>query len=241
MSISRRIALQILACAIGLLAPLGMSQANSLVTSMIPGLAGQSLTIANDTVVLDVAERKKQPERIKKRRRQKTQNKQERLRTKMQRREEVKRRRLERRKKRGEGEITRKQRRKLQQRSKQERRKLRQQRRRAERKNRRRRSRPKFYFDIYPGYRDPGFFGHYYDQRYRYDPYVYEPYYDGPRYGARLTCKQARRIIRRKGYSRLRRRDCTGTVYRFRARRHGRRYDIRISAYTGAILSVRRY
>ena len=85
----------------------------------------------------------------------------------------------------------------------------------------------------------PPFFG--------YDPYYYDPYYDpyyAPRrryYRSRISCKRARNLVRRRGYHRLRAYDCRGKVYGFYARRGGKRYKVRVSAYTGRILSVRRY
>lgn len=78
---------------------------------------------------------------------------------------------------------------------------------------------------------------------YGYDPYYYDPYYVPRRryYRSRISCKRARTLVRRRGYRRLKAYDCRGKVYGFYARRGGKRYKVRVSAYTGRILSSRRY
>ncbi|NNE21736.1 MAG: hypothetical protein HKN11_03925 [Rhizobiales bacterium] len=96
---------------------------------------------------------------------------------------------------------------------------------------RRRHSGPKIRVDIYTGYYDP----------YHYSPHYNDPYYYGPPYRSRLICKRARRIVRRHGYHRVRAYDCRGKVYGFIGYFKGKRYKIRVSAYSGAILSRRRY
>lgn len=103
--------------------------------------------------------------------------------------------------------------------------------RRFHRHYKRRHSGPKIYLDINPGYYDPFY----------YTPRYYDPYYDGPPYRTRLSCDRARRIVRRHGYRRVRTNDCRGKVYGFTGYFQGRRYKIRVSAYSGAILSRRRY
>jgi len=96
---------------------------------------------------------------------------------------------------------------------------------------RRRHSGPKIHVDIYTGYYDP----------YHYSPHYYDPYYYGPPYRSRLSCKRVRRIVARHGYHRLRAYDCRGKVYGFIGFFKGKRYKIRVSAYSGLILSRRRY
>jgi hypothetical protein len=96
---------------------------------------------------------------------------------------------------------------------------------------RRKHNRPKLRIDIYPPYYDP----------YYYNPYYRDPYYYGPTYRHRISCDRARRILRSHGYRRIRAYDCKGRVYGFRAVYNGRRYKLRVSAYSGEILSRRRY
>lgn len=228
MKVCQKIALQVLAGAFGLLALLATSQAGSLVTSMTPGLPDHVATTAGGPQVLNIAEKRRRTDGLKRRRPERTRKSPP---------DFLKQQRTQRRKRRPDSETLRKQRRQTDR----PRRRLRTDRRRTDRKTRQRRRRPPIQFDIYPRYRDPGYFGPYYDWPYYRDPYYDGPYYDGPRYGYRLTCDRARRIIIERGYRRVRARDCRGRVYRFRARYKGRRYEIRISAYTGAILSVRRY
>lgn len=103
--------------------------------------------------------------------------------------------------------------------------------RRFHRHYRRRHSGPRIYFDFYPGYYDP----------YHYSPHHYDPYYYGPPYRSRISCKRARRLVRRHGYHRVRAYDCRGKVYGFIGYYNGKRYKIRVSAYSGVILSRRRY
>ena len=96
---------------------------------------------------------------------------------------------------------------------------------------RRRHSGPKIQVDIYTGYYDP----------YHYSPYHYDPYYYGPPYRSRLSCKRVRRIVARHGYHRVRAYDCRGKVYGFTGYFNGKSYKIRVSAYSGLILSRRRH
>lgn len=103
--------------------------------------------------------------------------------------------------------------------------------RRFHRHYRRRHSGPKIYFDFYSGYYDP----------YHYSPHYYDPYYNGPPYRSRLSCKRARRVVRRHGYHRVKAYDCRGKVYGFIGYYNGKRYKVRVSAYSGLILSRRRY
>ena len=67
------------------------------------------------------------------------------------------------------------------------------------------------------------------------------PYYYDYDYVRRLSCSLAAQFLRDRGYRNVRAYDCRGSVYGFRARRSGRRYTIRVSAYSGAILSRNRY
>jgi hypothetical protein len=77
----------------------------------------------------------------------------------------------------------------------------------------------------------------YYGPRYRY----YRPrYYQEPRYVERLTCREARRELRARGYRDIAVRDCNGRQYSFNATRRGRDVRITMSSRSGEIISVRR-
>jgi hypothetical protein len=82
-------------------------------------------------------------------------------------------------------------------------------------------------YGIYDG--DDGF----YRRRYR-------PRYDDhdDDYG-RLSCGEARRILRRQGWYRLRPDDCSGHRYRFTGWHDGEPFSIRVSARSGRVISVR--
>jgi hypothetical protein len=68
------------------------------------------------------------------------------------------------------------------------------------------------------------------------DPYQNRNYYDD-----RVTCRQARRILRHHyGYHNITTIDCLGDSYKFFAWRHGSRYKIRLNAWTGRITRARR-
>jgi len=105
----------------------------------------------------------------------------------------------------------------------------------------RRRHRDGLYFGTYRYY-DPWFYGPYY-----YAPYHYDPFYDYPYYGytyddaPRLSCKRVRRLLRRQGYRKLRAYDCKGRVYGFYAKYRGKRYKLRVNAYSAHVRSRRRY
>ncbi len=79
-----------------------------------------------------------------------------------------------------------------------------------------------------PGYYNPG----YYQPYYRPVP-VYRP---RPRYVNR--CNRARRIIRNRGYYRIRAIDCSGRRFTFHAKRGGVWYRLRVKARSGHIYKV---
>jgi hypothetical protein len=57
----------------------------------------------------------------------------------------------------------------------------------------------------------------------------------------RLTCRQARRNLRRSyGFRRIRAIECNGNRYTFRARRNGQVWRIKVDAYTGDVIRMRR-
>lgn len=93
--------------------------------------------------------------------------------------------------------------------------------------------------DIHFGFTAPGF-GIYTDRGHRYRHHA--PRYDRRhRYrNARMSCSEARRLVRSHGFRRIRPLDCSGRVYTFRARRHGEAYRIRVNARQHSISRVRR-
>ena len=104
-----------------------------------------------------------------------------------------------------------------------------------------RRHRDGLYIGTYRSY-NPWFYGPYY-----YAPYHYDPFYDYPYYGytyddsPRLSCKRIRRLLGRQGYRKLRAYDCKGRVYGFYAKYRGKKYKLRVNAYTAHVKSKRRY
>ncbi|QPC42191.1 hypothetical protein HW532_05435 [Kaustia mangrovi] len=67
-------------------------------------------------------------------------------------------------------------------------------------------------------------------------PAHYPGYYPAPRPRYRLSCGQARHIVRRHGYHRIRARDCRGKIYGFVARKHHRLYMVKVNARNGRIV-----
>jgi hypothetical protein len=82
-----------------------------------------------------------------------------------------------------------------------------------------------------PGYR-PG--PHFYFWYWPYPPPYYYNYYYPP-YAVRLpmSCSAAKRLLARDGYKRLVTKDCKGKYYEFTGYMKGRKYKIRLNAYTG--------
>lgn len=64
----------------------------------------------------------------------------------------------------------------------------------------------------------------------------YDDYDDD--YG-RLSCGEARRLLRRQGFYWVRPDDCSGRRYRFTGWRDGEPFSIRVSARSGRVVSVR--
>lgn len=85
----------------------------------------------------------------------------------------------------------------------------------------------------------------YYGNGRYYEPYYYAAprrrYYaprPAPRRYGRLSCGEARRIVRNHGYRRVRAIDCSGNRYTFHAMRGGEWYRIRMRSRTGRIYKV---
>ncbi len=57
----------------------------------------------------------------------------------------------------------------------------------------------------------------------------------------RLTCREARRVLRRHyGFRRINAIECNGRRYTFRARRDGDMWRVKVNAYTGEVVRMRR-
>lgn len=74
-----------------------------------------------------------------------------------------------------------------------------------------------------PIYSDPGY----------YRPPIYEGSY-------RVSCREARRIVRSEGFRDVRAVDCEGRSYQFEARRKGRAFLVVVSSRSGDIIDVSR-
>jgi hypothetical protein len=57
----------------------------------------------------------------------------------------------------------------------------------------------------------------------------------------RVSCRQARRMLRYRGWRRVRAEDCSGRRYTFIGWRRGDFYSIRVSARSGRVISVSPY
>lgn len=69
--------------------------------------------------------------------------------------------------------------------------------------------------------------------------YSHHPYYDDDYYAQRpygkLSCWQAKRLVRDRGFHRVRTIECNGRVYTFEAVRRGRIVLVNVNARTGAV------
>jgi hypothetical protein len=59
-------------------------------------------------------------------------------------------------------------------------------------------------------------------------------WYD-PRYNRRLSCNEARREVRQRGFRNVSRVECNGRTYTFRATRNGNRHIVYVNSRTGAV------
>ena len=66
------------------------------------------------------------------------------------------------------------------------------------------------------------------------DPYGDDDDYRYRRRG-RLSCGEARGLIRDRGYRRIETIRCRGRIYTFEASRRGNRYILKVNAFTGAV------
>lgn len=58
--------------------------------------------------------------------------------------------------------------------------------------------------------------------------------------GHAITCRDGERILRNRGFRDIRRVDCRGRFFVYRARRGGDRFEITINARNGRVVDVRR-
>jgi hypothetical protein len=75
----------------------------------------------------------------------------------------------------------------------------------------------------------------YYDGRgwYQYQPNYWYQYQ--PRYRGRLSCNEARRIVRQNGFRNVVTRECQGRTYTFTATRRGHQILVFVNSRTGAV------
>lgn len=84
-------------------------------------------------------------------------------------------------------------------------------------------------YQVGPGWR-------YYNGYGWYDYGRYGNFRPDPYYNAKLTCRQAARIVDRNGYDNVDAKDCSGRTYSFRATtRKGKRVNVYVNAYNGNI------
>ena len=93
-----------------------------------------------------------------------------------------------------------------------------------------------FHFGVGTPYYGHGYYGgHGYHRGPVY--YGHSTYAPRPRY--RVSCRQARHILRDRGFHRIRVRNCQGRRYVFKARRGGDWWVIKVSSRSGRILKAR--
>ena len=58
--------------------------------------------------------------------------------------------------------------------------------------------------------------------------------------GRAITCRDGERILRNRGFRDIRRVDCRGRFFVYRARRGAGRFEIAVSAHNGRVVDLRR-
>lgn len=58
--------------------------------------------------------------------------------------------------------------------------------------------------------------------------------------GRAISCAEGERILRRRGFRDVRRVDCRGRFFVYRAWRDGRRFEIAVSRHNGRVVDMRR-
>ena len=94
-----------------------------------------------------------------------------------------------------------------------------------------------------PYYRDP-----YYRPRPRYYdpvPYYGNPYpprrrYIAPHRRGRISCARGKRIVRNRGFYKVKARDCRGRNYMFHARKNGKKYRVYVKSRNGRVYRINR-
>jgi hypothetical protein len=82
--------------------------------------------------------------------------------------------------------------------------------------------------DVHFGIGLPGYGYGYSNYPYHDDYYVQRPYW-------KMSCWQAKQLVRDRGFYRVRTIECNGRVYTFEAVRHGRIVMVNVNARTGAV------
>lgn len=59
-------------------------------------------------------------------------------------------------------------------------------------------------------------------------------------HGRAISCREGERILRNRGFRDIRRVDCGGRFFIYRARREGGRYEIAVNRHNGRVVDVRR-
>jgi hypothetical protein len=72
------------------------------------------------------------------------------------------------------------------------------------------------------------------------------PGYHGPAYGfpvfapRKMSCFQGKQSLRWKGFRQVDAFDCTGRLYGYTARRHGKFFRVRLNSFSGQVVSLRK-
>lgn len=102
---------------------------------------------------------------------------------------------------------------------------------------------PHYSYQVSPSYRYHDGYGWYDSGTYSDEAFYDTPgFYDGPRYrmrdrgyGNRVSCGQARSIVRSSGFRNVSTIECNGRTYTFRAMRHGNQVTVYVNSKTGAV------
>lgn len=74
-------------------------------------------------------------------------------------------------------------------------------------------------------------YGPHYGNPHYYPGYGY--YNDPPHFAHRIACAEAKSMVRKRGYHKVKTQDCSGRSYSFTASKNGHRYLVKVNAYTG--------
>lgn len=87
---------------------------------------------------------------------------------------------------------------------------------------------------------DCGYRNRYRPHRYYYDDYDYDYDYDDFD-RSRISCSEAKEIVRDSGYRNVKTVDCGGKSHTFKARKRDHSYRLRVSARSGRVTVISRY